>query len=188
MRLVGIAGPARAGKDSIANWLLEHRRAFVVPFALPLKQAICTMFSLPMDVFTDPAHKEAVLPGIGRSPRYLAQTLGTEWGRNLVGGDVWVHACERRFRDAHVWGAPGKFLVVPDVRFANEAAWVREHGTLLHVVRRGADGNVGIPGHASEAGIPPVGGDILIENYGTLDELHASVAAIFPATPEEGLE
>ena len=34
----------------------------------------------------------------GKTPRYLMQTLGTEWGRMMVDGDLWVELCCVRIR------------------------------------------------------------------------------------------
>lgn len=189
MRLIGITGKAASGKSSIANWLMEHRDAFVDSFAWPIKRGLVEMFAplgLTMTHFIDPALKEAEIPAIGRSPRYLAQTLGTEWAREHLGGDVWIRRCEANLRDAHVWGAGSRLIVVPDVRFENEADWIRKHGTLLHVRRPGANGMVGVIGHASEGGIVPHAEDFLIQNVGTLADLYAQVATIFqPAMAPE---
>ena len=179
MRLVGITGKAGSGKDTIANWLAAHRGAVVTHFALPIKQAICGMLSIDMRYFNDRELKERPIPGIGRSPRYLAQTLGTEWGRELVDSDVWVTAMERRLERA-LADAGDLIVAIPDVRFANEAAMIRARGTLVHVVRRGADGNVGVSGHASEGGVDIADGDVLIENHGSIDELYGKLGALFP--------
>lgn len=185
MQLIGIHGKAQSGKSSVARWLGNERNAFAASFADPIKEALIGMFDLSWDHFELPALKEQALAGIERSPRYLAQTLGTEWGRKLVHDDLWVKLTEQRLRLWHVWGKLGQVIVIPDVRFENEAKWVREHGTLLHLVRNGADGNVGIAGHASEAGIAPAAGDLKLENNGTLDDLYAALAALFPQ-PSEG--
>lgn len=178
MEIIGITGRARSGKDTIGRWFRDHRDAYVVNFAWPIKVAIERAFSLPPEVWNGP-EKERELEWLGRSPRYLAQTLGTEWGRNLVGHDVWIAALEHRLRDTRVW-YQDCLVVVTDVRFDNEAAWVRKHGHLLHVTRPGADGDVGILGHASEAGIAPEAGDYHVVNDGTIDELYAKLDELFP--------
>lgn len=48
----------------------------------------------------------------GRTPRYAMQTLGTEWGRDLIGADFWVGTAMKRAR--------GHKTVITDVRFPNE--------------------------------------------------------------------
>lgn len=179
MRLIGIHGHARAGKDTVGRWLDTNRRAHRDSFAWPIRHTISVMFNLPSGVWDDPVAKEATLEGVGKSPRYLAQTLGTEWGRDLVHSDLWVKLCEMRLRICNAWQTD-RMVVITDVRFPNEAAWIREHGTLLHVYRDGANGDVGIMGHASEQGIPLEAGDIMVSNNGTLDELYGKLGGIFP--------
>lgn len=180
MQLIGIHGKAQSGKSTVARWLHQERNAFAASFADPIKETLIGMFNLSWEHFENPVLKEQLLPGIERSPRYLAQTLGTEWGRNLVDNDLWVDLTEARLRRFTVWGRFGQVIVIPDVRFENEARWVRAHGTLLHLVRAGADGNVGIRGHASEAGIAPAAGDVRLENNGTLDDLYTALNSLFP--------
>ncbi|MER1974148.1 MAG: hypothetical protein ABS880_10320, partial [Psychrobacter alimentarius] len=102
-------------------------------------------------------------PRFGVTVRYLYQTIGTDWGRDMVHGDIWVKAFAR-LND-------GECLVVPDVRFENEAALVREHGVLIHLTGRGGiEGN-----HVSENPIEFKAGDIVIDNSRDLDWLHAQV-------------
>ena len=185
MQLIGIHGKARSGKTSVATWLGKNRDAFAAAFADPIKQTIVNLFGLTWDYFHDAGLKEAPIHGIGRSPRYLAQSLGTEWGRDLVHPDIWVFAMQQYLAAGKVWGKLGQMIVIHDLRFENEAKWIREHGTVLHITRPGADGNVGIEGHASEAGIVPVAGDLLIRNDGSLEDLYGALEALFKQPPEE---
>lgn len=192
MQIVGIHGKARAGKTSVARWLGDKRNAFQASFADPIKETLigmfCLSYGLSWEHFENPTLKEQALPGLGRSPRFLAQTLGTEWGRALVNDDLWVMLLEQRLRGQLVWGKYGQMIVIADVRFENEARWVREHGTLLHLTRIGADGNVGVAGHQSESGIAPADGDIRLANDGTLEDLYTALAALFPGPVDGGDE
>jgi hypothetical protein len=178
--LVGVHGYAGAGKDTVGEWFVRERGAWRAWFAWPIKAALCEMFALPADVWTR-ERKEVPLPGLGRSPRELAQTLGTEWGRALVHPDVWVIACERGLRAAGVLGTD-RPIVIPDTRFPNEAKWIRaQGGFVLHVIRPGHLGVVGISGHASEAGLPVEAGDVVVRNDGTIADLYAKLGALFAA-------
>jgi len=96
--------------------------------------------------------KNEVIPAYNRTPRQLMQTLGYEWGRKLVHPDVWL----RNFRHRaalHAW------VVVDDVRFRNEADWVRSNGVLIHL-RWGSLIPAGTFDHPSEDGVPFQQGDI----------------------------
>jgi hypothetical protein len=178
MRLIGITGKARSGKDTIGRWFRDYRGAYVTSFAWPIKAGIEKMFSLPADIWDGP-QKEYDIDWLGVSPRYLAQTLGTEWGRAHVDPDVWVKALEQRLREARVWYQDCT-IVLTDCRFVNEAQWVRQNGHLLHVTRPGADGEVGVKGHASENGVLPEPGDRYIDNDGTELDLIDKLVDLYP--------
>ena len=160
MRLIGIAGPARAGKDTLASYLLDNlgddwTRS---SFADPIKEMLR---AIGVDCSDD--KKAVVSDDYGVTPRRMMQTLGPEWGRNLIDGDIWVRAFARL--------NAGKCVIVPDVRFENEADLVRKHGVLIHLTGRGGiEGN-----HVSENAIAFKPGDIVIDNSRDLAWLHGQV-------------
>lgn len=160
MRLIGIAGPARAGKDTLASYLLDNlsddwSRS---SFADPIKAMLSV---IGVDCSDDT--KAVIDDSYGVTPRHMMQTLGTEWGRHMIDGDIWVKAFARL--------NAGECVIVPDVRFENEAALVREHGVLIHLVGRGGiEGN-----HVSENAIEFKPGDIVIDNSRDLAWLHGQV-------------
>ena len=108
----------------------------------------------------------------------LLQLLGTEGMRGSFGEDVFVKAAR-----AALERATADVLIFPDVRFENEAAFVREAGKLIHIQPAFAielgDGRKET--HASEAGVGSAVGDITVWNHG--DEWFA--AAIFAAAKVE---
>lgn len=116
-------------------------------------------------------NKETVIPAIGKSPRELMQTLGTEWGRNLVNEDLWLILARQRLL------AAGPGMTIADVRFDNEAEWVRKlGGRIIHVKRDSAER---VKQHASEVGVTEEPGDGIIMNNGTLEDLQQSVKDLF---------
>lgn len=160
MRLIGIAGPARAGKNTLASYLLDNLSDdwSRLSFADPLKEMLR---AIGVDCSDDA--KAVIDDSYGVTPRHMMQTLGTEWGRNLIDSDIWVKAFARL--------NAGKCVIVPDVRFENEAELVREHGVLIHLVGRG-----GIEGkHVSENAIEFNPGDIVIDNSRDLAWLYGQV-------------
>ena len=164
--LIGIAGRARSGKDTVANFIVAAIGGYRYSFADPIRAMLA-----PLGVdMNDPywqARKEDVIPALGVSPRRMMQTLGTEWGRNLINPDLWlVMAHQRLLRNG-----PG--MVISDVRFENEAAWIRKHGgRIIHVIRPEAKA---VEAHASEDGIEMQDTDARLFNSGTLEELQLSV-------------
>jgi dephospho-CoA kinase len=83
MILIGITGRARCGKDTAADYLSANIGFKKYSFAKPIKDAVKDMFGLTED-HVNGYLKEVVLPDICHSPRFLMQTLGTEWGRKIV--------------------------------------------------------------------------------------------------------
>jgi hypothetical protein len=115
----------------------------------------------------DGDEKEVAIPGLGcATPRFLMQTLGTEWGRNAVDPDLWVKHMRLRLGDI----LQITDVVIDDVRFENEATMIRDMGgKIIHVQGRG-----GIEGsHVSENGVKfrPNLGDVMLLNDGTEAQL-----------------
>lgn len=165
--LIGIAGRARSGKDTVANFIIAAVGGYRYGFADPIRAMLAAGLGVDMD---DPywrSRKEDTIPALGVSPRRLLQTLGTEWGREVINPDLWVILAHQRLLSS----GPG--MVLTDVRFENEAAWVRKHGGLIiHVLRSDAKN---VEAHTSEAGIGVLDTDAQILNNGTLEELQLSV-------------
>jgi hypothetical protein len=156
-RLIGLTGPARCGKSTVAE-ILDGHGFYVLSFADALKDGVATMLAaLGDDVLehlADPERKEVELDGLGVSPRYLWQTLGTEWGRERVHRDLWLKIVAAKIDRARRrdW-VPD--ICIPDVRFVNEARWVlaQPGGEVWRIVRPGFENRV--RAHESEAGVPP---------------------------------
>jgi hypothetical protein len=170
--LIGISGRAGSGKNAAASMIPG---AVVVQLADPLYAGLSAMLGIPETLMRNRDYKERPVPGIGKSVRQLLQTLGTEWGRSTVCGDVWIRLLERRVEHLRLAGV--SVVAVADVRFQNEAEWIRSSGGKVWHVRREACRRQ--DDHASEAGIPFDVRDRDIANDGTLDDLRRSVLAAF---------
>jgi len=117
----------------------------------------------------------------GKTPRHAMQTLGTEWGREFIGEDVWVNAWKAKYqREAHsIRTQPTQPVVVEDIRFQNEVDMVRDLGGIVFFVAR--PGVVADNTHISEqmaAKPEPYAQDQLIYNDGNLTDLRDSVVAL----------
>lgn len=172
MKLIGICGPARSGKDTSADFLVENYGFRQQAFADPLRDALSAMLGLSQVDFTD--NKEIDLMLVGRSPRYLMQTLGTEWGRDMVNPSIWT-----RLASARLLQAGRAMTVFSDVRFENEAAWIRGcGGKVLFLERPSAPA---VRKHSSESVAIPCPGDYTICNDGSLADLYKSLMRIMAA-------
>lgn len=178
MRLIGIAGKARSGKDTAAAYLVAQHGLIKYSFADPMKDGLKTMFGL-TDEHMNGSLKETEITWLGVSPRRLMQTLGTEWGREIIRPDLWVMLAQRQW-DRVKWPTEDTFhggMIVPDIRFEEEAEFIRRNGGLvIHLFR---DELETVEAHKSEAGVRFMDGDWLIENNGTIEDLHAELEADF---------
>lgn len=165
--VVAISGAAGAGKDTAANALRDRRGFSKAQFAGPLKAGLCAMFDWDPKLIENREWKEAVFQDIGKSPRQMMQTLGTEWGRELVNPDLWLLLAKRQIESARRSGAPG--IVFSDCRFPNEARLVREEGGQVILVQR--PDVAAIAAHVTEAGLPQDLIDGIAFNKGSVEDL-----------------
>jgi hypothetical protein len=168
--IIALTGYAGSGKSTAARILTERHGFTLVKFAGPLKQMMRCLGLGDREIEGD--LKE--LPhGVlcGKTPRHAMQTIGTEWGRDLIGPELWVNvAMESAWK---VIDGGGK-VVIDDCRFLNEAAAVRtEGGIIVEVMRPGVGPQ---SGHASEVQIPDP--DRLIVNSGTIEDMAKQVAML----------
>lgn len=180
-RIVGIAGEAGVGKDTLANAL--HRRFPFVrryAFAWPIKKMIDVLLGRPVSykplraphpTWENSEWKQDPNPGLGgATPRVAAQKLGTEW-RDMVSTDLWLRCADGALAEL----APHETLVISDVRFAHEMEWVRRgKGIILRLTRENGAAAGLKPewrSHSSENVPFPDADDIVLENNGTVSQL-----------------
>lgn len=167
--LIGLMGKARSGKDTAADALQREFNLHRYAFADPLKDMLEVVFG---DKFRK-GDREQPIEWLGRSPRQLMQTLGTEWGRDMVHPDLWQLLAHQRWLAKQ---AAGQGMVVSDVRFPNEVRWVQEQGGLIiEIVRPGVEP---VNSHVSETALslPILRCQVL--NIGTVELLQSTVVSL----------
>lgn len=181
--LIGLTGPARCGKDTVAGFLMEqgfHR----VSFADPLRDAVAAILREPgPELFSDARKDAPVSPGWPKhvTPRLLLQAIGTQGVRNHVDPRFWIWLAAEKYK---AFGAP---VVVTDVRFLEEAEWVRENGGQIWRILRHTRAEItGIANHASEAGLPMHPDDVTLHNNQSLDQLGYNVRQLLRWMNEDG--
>lgn len=163
--LIGFAGRKRAGKDTAAEALVKvgYER---IAFADALKAMTAALLKYRgaspalISRVLDGDMKEAPLDELhGRSARYALQTLGTEWGRDLMSPDFWAAA-------ALDHAAQFDRVVISDVRFKNEIEAIHALGGSVVWVER--QGLVSTGEHVSEAAIGADDCDtVIVNSYAT---------------------
>ncbi|SEG15507.1 deoxynucleotide monophosphate kinase family protein [Marinobacterium lutimaris] len=177
MKLIGIAGRANSGKDTLAGLILEHVTGQQRAFADPLRRAAMEIFGLTLEQMTDRDLKEKVIPYWGYSPRQVLQLLGTESIRDVFGPDTWVKRAALGLEELLAVDADerydGDVVVFTDCRFAEEARWIRQSGgVVIHITRPGL---AAVHGHVSEMPLPEALIDFVVVNDGSIDDLRHQV-------------
>lgn len=139
--IIGIVGLIGSGKDTIASHLMERYDHERYSWAMPLKDISSILFGWDRGMLEGTTAEQRSQRELRDdwwseklskdwSPRYALQYMGTEVMRNGLHPDIWVLAGQRRI-------AGKDRVVIPDTRFPNEIAAIREMGGEIWWVRRG---------------------------------------------------
>ena len=178
MKLIALCGAAGAGKDTVADMLPARKLAF----ADALYREVAEAWGVEQHVLRCRETKELEAPNLSvahckdagfrtncwrdfhnrpRSPRQILQW----WGDYRRAQDTDYFVKQTR---------PDGDTVITDVRFPNEAALVRQLGGQLWQIRRPGY-EAGGTGHASDTDGCEFRPDVVLENFGSLDDLRRTV-------------
>lgn len=164
----------RSGKTTLACRITKEWGYERVSFAEPLRRMVLDFItSFGVDYVRALKYlyeeKEVEIPQIGASARKLMQTLGTEWGRVLIGRDIWVRAMEKKVLQIPVTRTRG--IVIDDMRFLNEAQWVTDMGGMVVRIDRDAAVESYDGDHPSEGELAGFRPDLILKNNSGLEAL-----------------
>lgn len=165
MKIIGITGPAGAGKNTLGDIFEEHlhmqdKTCIQLSLAAPLKRAGTSMFGW---IDLDRDQKEAEHKDYGFSPRSYWQDLG-KWMRDTYGADIFV----RILRDTVAMFDDSDFVIVTDVRYDNEADWIKKQGGCVIKIDRDVEK---VRDHESENGVSMSFIDGGLSNNSTIEAL-----------------
>ena len=180
--LIGIVGLIGSGKGTVSDRLVEQHGYIKDSFAKSLKDAVAAMFNwdramLEGDTTSSRYWREQPDPfwseklGKPVTPRWVLQHFGTEVMRGQMYDGIWLDSCMGRYK--------GQNTVIADTRFINEIKTIKAHGGIIVCVKRGElptkkeMQEKGI--HQSEWDWLEYDYDIVLENSGTIEDLHAKV-------------
>jgi hypothetical protein len=200
--IIGICGLIGAGKDTMADYLVNIHQFRRESFASTLKDAVSAVFGWDRDLLegrtrqsrewreqVDPWWSQRLgIPDL--TPRWVLQYWGTEVVRKSFHDDTWIASLENKLRNSQ------DDVVISDCRFPNEIAAIRRAGGTVIRVRRGDEPawyavaqaanqhpkpnassqilqELGI--HASETGWIGTDFDLVIDNNSTMDHLYSQL-------------
>lgn len=132
--IFGISGVARCGKDTLGKYLIQKLQkngfpCLTISFASALKHDLDDFLKekLKISAFTEVnSEKELIRP--------ILVTYGTDVCRK-IDQDFWIKKIEKKVKSS----INNKIIVViTDVRYENEAKWIKENGGfVIHLSRMG---------------------------------------------------
>lgn len=130
VRIIGLYGKKRSGKDTVADYLVENNGFIKLSFAGKLKNICKELFK-----FTDEdlENKDETNKYWDVSPRKVLQFIGTDLFRDKIDecipwikDNFWIEILRKEIYDLHdQYGADLK-IVISDCRFPNEIEFVKE--------------------------------------------------------------
>lgn len=205
--IIGVCGLIGAGKDTIADYLVNIHQFRRESFANTLKDAVAAVFGWDRELLegrtrqsrewreqTDAWWSERL--GMPITPRWVLQYWGTEVVRRSFHDDTWIASLENKLRKSK------DDVVISDCRFPNEIAAIKNAGGIVIRVHRGPDPdwyrlaetvNSGPHNmawttskialekfniHASETAWIGTKFDAIIDNNSTMDHLYAQVTRL----------
>jgi hypothetical protein len=176
--IIGFTGPPGAGKSLCAEVYRGVNGGYLYAFATPIKNMLRAGFGIDFEdpYWNDRDNKEKLIPAFGVSPRELMQTLGSNWGRELVNPDVWITLA------TGVLIKRGAGMVISDLRFENEAKWVRDRGGIVvHVSTDKPFDN----GHYAEKGIKFKKGDYKFDGSQPVNTVYDRIVVLCQKIAED---
>ena len=174
MKIIGLGHKMGQGKGEVARVLRDHHGALIMRFADLLKRTAMQLATLARDDVYTQEGKATHSAFLGMTHGAFLQTLGTLM-REHVREDFWVQALAQRLdfgRDNFGRDIVFDLVVVEDVRYPNEAQWIRDMGgVLVKVDRPGYVPEGRDPNHPSETSLDGWEWDCVIVNDSDVEAL-----------------
>lgn len=166
--ILGLVGYARSGKDSVSETLVNKYGFVRVAFADKIRDFL---YKINPMVGGEPLQIRVDSDGWDKAKehsevRRLLQVTGVA-ARELFGANFWVNQAMAQIYD------PSKNFVITDVRFKNEADFLKVNGAEIWRIERPGIGPLN--NHISEKELELITADRTLLNGGTLEELELLV-------------
>lgn len=140
-KVIGVCGIAGSGKSTAAAAICHALPYWRYSFAGPLKDAVADLFMLDREQLDVEFYKNQPTDTWGMTPRQIMQRFGTEAMRKVFDTNFWLIQAEERIKILAAKAVANKLcVVIDDVRFPNEIAWIKHYGgNIMYVYRPDLD-------------------------------------------------
>lgn len=172
--LIGIVGKAGVGKDTAAAFLVGQLGYKRFAFGDAVKAVAAILFNTAPDAFVTQDQKKVFDSRWQLTRRQMAQLVGTEMVRDVLGPDHWIKLLSTQISEQRHYRA-----VVTDVRFPNELDFILDRGgSIIHI--ESLSHRAEVPQHQSEQDLDmkraiEYNSYTHIQNDGTMKELKNAV-------------
>jgi len=164
--IVGLVGNAGSGKTTVANHLVS--KGFLkIGFTDALKEMLLKAGIL--------KYEELYIKKTYVS-RWFMQKIGTDVIRNQIDQQWWIKKLDKKIKTLMDHGF-NKF-VVDDIRFPDEAAFIKDRGGILIKIKRKLLFHSTVYEHESEKQIPLISCDYEVDNIYSVKDLLKQVDTI----------
>lgn len=204
-KIIGFSGKIKSGKDTAATYLVNlfysnYINTYTISFGDALKEYVAALHNLDIRLLYSQEGKNTIIPG------YIKQYLIDGYNFELIpykgdneslidvyqatirdaliyhgnklrnlNPDVWINYVKNRIDFSDL--AENDIIIIPDVRYKNEAKFIKDNNGILIRLNRDASPKIN---NISETDLDHYKDfDYIIDNNYTLDDLYAEIRLIF---------
>jgi thymidylate kinase len=165
MVLIGLSGKKGSGKDTAALIIQElYPELTIIPFAGKLKKIVSILTDTSIE---DNYNNKDLIPNGFKSSIGVYQQLVGNTLRNVIDPEIWLN------------NFPTMDVIIPDVRYKNEAEFIKKNnGLLIRIERNNMVSDSRDSSHISETDLDDYNFKYVINNNGTVEEFKETIVSL----------
>ena len=206
LKIIGFSGKIKSGKDTAATYLSSlflksYLYINTISFGDALKEYVAALYNLDIKLLYSQEGKNTIIPGYikyklqsgdnfnfeiipDNKSKLLANTYQVTIRDALIyhgnklrnlNSDIWINYVKNRINFSDL--AENDVIIIPDVRYKNEAKFIKDNNGILIRLNRDASPKINNPSERELDHYKHF--DYIIDNNYTLDDLYAEIRLIY---------